>query len=927
MWLLILSLVSAALWLDQIGLPNMAKQSIVDALRQRGIALQFTRLRLNWYRGLIADNVQLGGETPDTPSLTLRQLQLQINYGALLHRKLQLDGVVLRQGKFLLPVSASNEPPCTLVFDHIQTELRFETNDVWSLDNFQANFNGAQFVLRGRISHASAVARWGAFHRKHGLRAAAPSQLKKIGTALSQIHFNKSSELSLNVQGDATNINSFFIFLTVNAPGVGTPWGSVRNFDLVAHSADSLTPVSKTAGATPPPLKINWKAQLSQLKTPWIDADYAFCGGSWSATGGIDWQARLAQLKYEKLNADFISCDGSWRTNGELNWQGKLERLKSEKLNADFISCDGSWRAQEVEVTNLLAQLGGGELRAAARLNLATREFSFTNSSCFDLQAVAGLLTDKTRERLAQFAFSRPPGLTASGSMILPPWTDHSPDVWRTNVQPTIRLNGELAITNAGFSDLSLDEVRARFSYSNEIWTLPEAVITQPEGRLRISGTEDDLTKDYQWRIRGALSPDIIQPFLPPKAARGFHNDFVFAQPMFLDIQIRGRLYDYDSISAEGRAALTNFSIRGQSVDSVETDFRYAHRIADFFHPHLLAGNQKMRADGIRLDWPGDRIDFTNGLGTAYPLAVATAIGPITEQDLKPYHFLQPPTAIVTGYAPLRDPTNADLDFKIVGTAQLQCLKFKTPAISGEVHWIGQTLLLTNLVASLYGGSGQGNALFDFRPHSGANFSFNAEVQNLNLHLLALDLSSPSNHLEHLEGTIYGHFVVTSGYSEDWRSCNGYGYIDMSNGLLWDVPVFGVLSPVLNNISPGLGNSRATDVSARFYMTNGVIATDNLQIQTAMMVLKGSGTVDLMGNMNANFTANLLRNIPAVGPLFSVLTWPVGKVFECKATGTWQNPKVRPVFFATKFLFYVMHPFHSIEDLFPPDKPAATPKP
>ena len=252
-WLVILALVCAILWLDQIGLPDFVKQPLVDDLRQHGIALQFVRLRLHLYRGLVADNVRVVGETPDSPSLMLQEVQLQINYRALLlRRKLQLDGVILRHGKFELPVSASNEPPCTLVVDQIQTELRFGTNDVWSLDNFQANFAGARFVLSGQVSHASAIANWGIFHGKRGLRGASQLQLKKIGIALSQIHFNKTSQLSLNVQGDAGNINSFFVFLGVNAPGVDTPWGSMHNFELVARSAGSLAPEQKTGSAASP---------------------------------------------------------------------------------------------------------------------------------------------------------------------------------------------------------------------------------------------------------------------------------------------------------------------------------------------------------------------------------------------------------------------------------------------------------------------------------------------------------------------------------------------------------------------------------------------------------------------------------------------------------------------------------------------------
>ncbi|HEY1788601.1 MAG TPA: AsmA-like C-terminal region-containing protein [Verrucomicrobiae bacterium] len=914
MWLFILALVCVVFWLNRIGLPNYVKRPLIDALRQHGIALEFVRLRLDFIYGLVAENVRVGGESPDSPSLSLEELQLQINYHALLRQKLQLDGVVLRHGKFILPISASNEPPVALIFDHIQTELHFGTNDVWTLDNFQANFAGAKFIMSGQVTNASAVSDWGMFHGKRGVHGATQSQLKRIGIALSQIHLNKNSQLSLNIHGDARHLNSFFIFLTADAPGAQTPWGSAANVALVAHSRVS---VQNSGAAAAPPLEIDWKAQVGRLKTGMAAADYVYCAGSWHASGEIDWKTEVA-------------------------------RLRSEKLDADFMSCAGDWRAPELEVTNLYARLGGGYLRAAAQFNTTTREFDFTNSSCFNLQAIAGLLPDSARVRLDQLELPQPPEIRASGSLDLPPWTNDLSAIWRADLRPGARLHGELAVTNAaisGFSvnefhghfaysnemlngeltaagplirGLSLNGVYARFAYSNEIWTVPEALVDRTSSHLRIQGYENSATKDYQCHVQGAVSSDVIDPFLNAKGKREYIH-YSFAQPLILDTRIQGRLDDFDSIVADGHAAITNCVVRGEPVDSAEADFHFAHLVVDLLHPHLEAGVQKMHADEVRVDWPGDRIYFFNGRGFADPQAVASAIGPLQGQVLKPYHFLAPADAFVNGYAPLRDanPTNTDLDFKSAGPVQIEILNIRSHAVSGELHWVGKMLILTNLTASLYGGTGTGAINFDFTPRRGANFNFISDYDGVDLHALAQDLSTSSNHLEHLEGLISGHFVVTSGYSENWQSCNGYGQAKLRNGLLWDVPAFGVLSPVFNTISPGMGDSRATDASAQFFMTNGVIATDNLQIHTLLMLLHCKGTLDLTGRLDAHFTAELLRDMRVVGPLLAFVTLPLGKICECKVTGTWSDPKVRSLYLNVpqKFFLYMMHPFHTLENL------------
>ena len=140
----------------------------------------------------------------------------------------------------------------------------------------------------------------------------------------------------------------------------------------------------------------------------------------------------------------------------------QLTQLQSEKLNADSVVCGGLWQAPELAVTNLSAGLGGGQLDAQARLNVATREFTFTNSSCFDVHAVAALLTEKTRERLAEFSWTQPPWLRAGGSLILPAWTNRQPD-WRDEVQPTVRLDGELAFTNGTAFGAKIDSALHAF--------------------------------------------------------------------------------------------------------------------------------------------------------------------------------------------------------------------------------------------------------------------------------------------------------------------------------------------------------------------------------------------------------------------------------------------------------------------------------
>jgi hypothetical protein len=251
--------------------------------------------------------------------------------------------------------------------------------------------------------------------------------------------------------------------------------------------------------------------------------------------------------------------------------------------------------------------------------------------------------------------------------------------------------------------------------------------------------------------------------------------------------------------------------------------------------------------------------------------------------------------------------------FEVIKGAPFEWLKLKTTNIVGTLHWRGQTLLLTNTTAAFYGGTADGFAYFDFRvPHEGADYQYEVNVMNVNLHLLALELGTPTNHLE---GILAGQLVVTNASTENWRTLSGHGRVNLRDGLLWDIPIVSILSPVLNAVSPGLGNSRATEASAKFVITNGMIFTDSLEIRSMMTRLEYVGTIDLQQNVNARVTAHLLRDTWVVGPLVSTVLWPIGKLFEYRVTGPLKNPKSEPIYVLPKLLLFPLHPIRTLEDI------------
>ena len=191
---------------------------------------------------------------------------------------------------------------------------------------------------------------------------------------------------------------------------------------------------------------------------------------------------------------------------------------------------------------------------------------------------------------------------------------------------------------------------------------------------------------------------------------------------------------------------------------------------------------------------------------------------------------------------------------------------------------------------------------------------------NALLQPLMTDLFLKTNHLE---GRLSGTLVVTNANTADMQSWNGHGDLNLRDGLIWDIPIFGIFSDVLNGMVPGLGSSRASAGTCTFVITNGVIRSDDLDIRSTGMRLQYRGTLDFQGQVNARVEAGLLRDMPLVGPVVSTVLWPVTKLFEYKVTGTLGDPKAEPVYLIPKVMLLPFqlpfHPIRTLKGLLPED--------
>lgn len=1005
--LVLLAVLGVLIFLDLHGLPEFAKRPILEKLKARGIDLEFSRLRLRTVQGLVAEDVRFSpSREPEWPHTTAKEVELNLNPWALLRLQTQVDSLELRGAKIVVPVIETNAPPRAMVVENIEATLRLLPGDEWYLDDFRAQFAGARFFVSGNITNASEVRNWRMPRGEVAGRVIRwPERLPRIADVVEKISFATPPELRLRVDGDALNLSSFTVRLTLNAPQASTPWGQTTNvilaarlfpgaggelshFDLNLQAADAFTPwadaanldldmslstvhgqinlvagdvtaqatraVTRWGAFTNAQLTARWfhsmtnyiplsghgELRTAAADTPWAKAADADLTVDWERSPTNNWlpagraelraasaTTRWAEGNGVRLSAAFATvtnappADDSWAwwTNllaYQLDLDCDAAAVKTDKLAAKNMSVGGGWRAPFLSITNLRAELYDGALDARGQLDVATREAVFSLTSDFDAQKVNHVLTPQAQDWLSKFSWSNAPHVSGSGAVVLPAWTNRQPD-WRAEVRPTLRLAGEFAVTNGAYQGIPADWARSRATYTNQVWHLPDLEVGRGNERLRVEHIADDKTRDYYFRIHSTADLRVARSQLSTNQQRGF--DLIsFTGPPVIEGELWGRWREYDRIGFRGRVVLTNFGFRDQAMDRFESDLTYTNRMLDLFAPYISRGTQILRAAAIHADFDARRAYITNGFSTADPQAVARAIGPKIGRHMEQYIFREPPIVRVEGYAPMKDEPEADLRFDIVG-GPFRWSKFNTTRISGTAHWRDETLSLSNVQADLYRGKGTGGAWFDFnRNIPGADFKFNLNATNIHLPTLMADLSA---HTNRLEGRLALRLSITNANSTDLHSWNGYGRVRIKDGLIWEIPIFGVLSKPLDSISSGLGSSEVSEGSGRFGIRKGVIYSDDLEMRALTMRLQYEGSVDFNGQVDARVRAEPLRDVWIFGPLVNLALWPVTKMFEYKISGTLADPKSEPVYLPTKLLMVPLHPIQTLQGLFTTESP------
>jgi hypothetical protein len=123
-----------------------------------------------------------------------------------------------------------------------------------------------------------------------------------------------------------------------------------------------------------------------------------------------------------------------------------------------------------------------------------------------------------------------------------------------------------------------------------------------------------------------------------------------------------------------------------------------------------------------------------------------------------------------------------------------------------------------------------------------------------------------------------------TGQGSDFASLKGAGNLEVTDGVLWEAPIFGIFSQIL-------GNTKATEATATFSIARDLVKTDDMKIAAGAFTASAGGQVGFDGKMDFRVQAQFLRAFPGV----NILTFVLGEILEYKVGGTIDHPVYRAV--------------------------------
>jgi hypothetical protein len=570
---------------------------------------------------------------------------------------------------------------------------------------------------------------------------------------------------------------------------------------------------------------------------------------------------RLRVTQPPQLDLDF-DVDAARPIDAHVTARLRGSNLRYRGLDVDSAALNLEMTGGAIEFRQATLNLYRGAVSVKGRYDVAGGRFDLTLNSTTDPAAFAAVLPPPAAATLRELHVQENP--TISARFLLAPETGSLPQL-----QGTVQT-GALVFSNMEFRAISfaVDCRGPELKFSNV------SVVT-PEGRLTGAGQYHIESSDFTYELDSTLDPTKLLPVMT-RVMKRIVGPASFETPPHIIATVTGDLVDPDAFGYDALLTAERCSYRGVALNRASATLRLRQSRLDVQNLILVRDEGQLRGT-LLADFNEHRVNFDIHT-TANPTEMAGLLGEKAGRIMKSYRFGPVTTADMRG---MIDFTN---QLATAWTAQVanegfSYWKLAAARAQAKLVFTNNTMQINDFDADFYDGKLRGRAEFAFaNPDVQYHFDFDAESADVNKMLEAMR-GHPSN----VTGSLTGHAEI-NGRGSDLAALQGKGNLEITDGILWQAPLFGIFSKIL-------GTTKATSAKATFTIAHEAVTTDDLRIAAGAFTASSHGKLGFDGGIDFRVQAQFLRAIPLVNIPGIIL----GKALEYKVGGSLSDPSYRAV--------------------------------
>ena len=543
------------------------------------------------------------------------------------------------------------------------------------------------------------------------------------------------------------------------------------------------------------------------------------------------------------------------------------ERLQRGSYEINNLSAAAEWNNQRLDIAHCEWSDGKGAFAGRGDWSRESDTAKFQIHSTLDLKGFLDAFG--VGEPMADVEFQSPPLLEITGSI----------NLGAEQFQPNVI--GHAAFGQFTYKKVPFSELSADFSWDGERTLIRELRVRHQTGQLRADLF--DAPNDFRLNVESTISPEAVRPLVPIQANQ-FLREWQWQRSPVIRMAIRSKDRNPERWQGDGTVSLGRTRFRGTWMNAANARIHFADG-AIACDDIQVARDEGAGSGSFTYDFKKHEVRISNVRSSLYPAEVIFWIDPKTSKTIVPYKFRHPPNVAANGVYQFRGGKNTRLEIKVDGGSGMDYVFLgKTlpfDRVSARLLFTNDRLQISDVRADLLAGTLRGNADISLArndPHYRATLA----VSEINFPRLT-DLYF---NYKTAQGLLRGTYEF-AGRGNDWRTMRGKGKVEVSDGDVFAIPIFGPLSGILNHIVPGSGYSIAHKANGDFTVENGTIHTENFEATGSLFGMLGNGDIHFLDD---KLDFNLRLDMKGPG----IVLMPMYKLFEYAGEGSLKKPDWHP---------------------------------